>query len=854
MTRKYCFLPVFGRFLLFFLSLLVFQACLGIKHLEEKEMLLYQQSIEGNKAINDDELDDFYRQEANVRPPLIPWAPYVSIYYLGARFHKPDKIRRKREKAIRKFDERIAEAEAEGLERRRDRLQAKKESKVERFNRNLEEGNMLMRIGEPVTVYDSLLSAQSADQMRQFLHNKGFFNAQTRYTADTSNRRVSVTYHIEENRPYLLDTAWLKVTDQQLRELIMDNLDQSYLQKGKRYDQANLSMERNRINELLRNRGYFEFSQQYVEFNVDSTFGDHLVSIETEILRPADRGYHRQFTVDSVVFVTDATARGDLEGRQGEEYNRIQYRFFEDRYSKKILNNRVFIRPDSLYSRQETMETQKQLANLDNFKFININYDTADGKFISYIYTNPLKRFQTSNELGLTYSIGVPGPFFTSTWTMRNVFGGLENLEFNVRAALEGVPSPTDPNTPFTSRQFGGNLSLILPQFMAPLSERRRNYLGHFNPKTRMLVGVNFTDRGEFTRNSFNTSLLYSWQTEKRNRGNFYNNLYTIAPVEINVIQSAFSGDRETNLFYQRLVQWRDQGNPYIYSFTSSFVSSIYGFAILNKNNYGTYLQQSRYIRPYIESGGTTQNLVNFGFLRDAGSAGEQGLATFRFLKFSNDYRQFIPLKGKNAIAWRVNAGVAMPYGTGGIDEEGQPVAPTLPYEKFFFAGGSNSIRAFRPRRLGPGIYTPDPEFQVDGNTYTNLIEQPGEVLLEASVEHRHNIFGFLNGALFLDAGNVWRLREAASQPGSQFEASQFYRQIALGSGYGFRLDFSFLIIRLDLGFKLYNPQAVTPLGEGSFDYSTGWIFSKKYGAGTEELSFWDKDPIILNIGIGYPF
>ncbi|EMR04301.1 translocation and assembly module lipoprotein TamL [Cesiribacter andamanensis] len=854
MTRKYCFLPAFGRLLLIFFSLTLLQACLGIKHLEENEYLLYQQSIEGNNTIADDELDDFYRQEANVRTPLIPWAPYVSIYYLGENFYNPDKLRRKREETIQKFDERIAEAAAEGKERRRDRLQAKKESKLEKINRNLEEGNMLMRIGEPVTVYDSTLASQSADQMQQYLHNKGFFNAATRYTSDTTDRKVNVTYHITENREYLVDTAWLKVTNQQIRQLMLDHIDQSYLLKKKRYDQADLSSERNRINELMRNNGYYEFSPQYIEFNVDSTYGDHLVSIETEILRPADRGYHRQFTVDSVVFVTDATVRGDLEGRQNEVYNGVTYRFFEDRYSKKILNNRVFIRPDSLYSRQETMETQKQLANLDNFKFININYDTADGKFISYIYTNPLKRFQTSNELGLTYSIGVPGPFFTSTWTMRNVFGGLENLEFNVRAALEGVPSPTDPNTPFTSRQFGGNLSLIFPQFLAPLSERRRNYLGHFNPKTRMLLGVNFTDRGEFTRNSFNTSLLYSWQTEKRNRGNFYNNLYTIAPIDINLIQSEFSGDRETNRFYQRLLEWRDQGNPYIYSFTSSFVSSIYGFAVLNKNNYGTYLERSRYIRPYIESGGTTQNLFDFGFIRDGGLLGGDSLATFRFLKFSNDYRQFIPLKGKNAIAWRINAGVAIPYGSGGQDEAGNPIQATLPYEKFFFAGGSNSIRAFRPRRLGPGVYTPDPEYQVDGNSYTNLIEQPGEVILEASIEHRHNIFGFLNGALFLDAGNVWRLREAAAQPGSRFEASQFYRQIALGSGYGVRLDFSFLIIRFDLGFKLYNPQAVTPLGGGEFDYSTGWIFNKQYGAGAEELSFWDKDPIILNIGIGYPF
>ena len=211
-----------------------------------------------------------------------------------------------------------------------------------------------------------------------------------------------------------------------------------------------------------------------------------------------------------------------------------------------------------------------------------------------------------------------------------------------------------------------------------------------------------------------------------------------------------------------------------------------------------------------------------------------------------------------------VNIRVALPYGSGGVDAEGNKVSPTLPYEKFFFVGGSNSIRAFRPRRLGPGIYTPVPSQQVPG-TFTNLIEQPGEVMLESSIEYRHNIFGFLNGAVFLDAGNVWRLRETEALPGSKFAFDSFYRQIALGTGYGFRLDFSFLIVRLDLGFKLYNPQSVKLMDNGSYDYSAGWIWDDNYGSiGQPQLNadgeqigeygFWDQDPIILNIGIGYPF
>jgi outer membrane protein insertion porin family len=855
MTRKYCFFRAFVRISVFFFALLLLQGCLGIKHLEENQYLLYNQQIKGTEQISAEELNDFFRQEANVRTPLIPWAPYVSIYYLGESFYNPDKIRRKREETEEKFNQQIAEAQEQGRDTRTQRLQTKKEAKLEKINRVLDEGNFLMRIGEPVAVYDSALAGESAFQMNQYLHNNGFFNAETSYDADTSGRKVTVTYLINEKAAYTLDTIWLQVSDRRIRELLESTSDQTYLTEGERYKQSNLAAERTRISDLLRDNGYYEFSQQYVEFNVDSTYDDHAVSVVTEILRPAERGYHKQFTVDSVVFVTDATMRGDLAGRETREVNGITYRFFEEKYSKKVLDNRVFIRPDSLYSKSRTLETQKQLANLDNFKFININYDTTGGKFVSYIYTNPLKRYQMSQELGLTYSVGVPGPFYTTTWTMRNVFGGLENLEFNARASVEGIPSPVDPTASFRSTQFGGNLSLIFPQFLVPISSKLRNRFGRYNPKTRLLVGANFTDRQVFRRNTFNTSLNYTWQTEKQRRDNNYNRLYTFVPVDINIIRSSFNPPNpEENEFYQQLLDWRDQGNPYIYSFNNSFVSSMYAFVVFNKNNYGTYIQESRYIRPYIESGGTTQNLINFGFLKEAHAEEQSGLATYRFLKFSNDYRKFNPLSSNTSIAWRINAGVAIPYGSNNTDADGSIIQATLPYEKFFFSGGSNSVRAFRPRRLGPGVYTPDSSQQVSGNTYTNLIEQPGEVLLEASIEYRHNIFGFLNGAIFLDAGNVWRLKETAALPGSQFKIDEFYRQIALGTGYGFRLDFSFLIIRLDLGLKLYNPQSVKMLDNGTYDYGAGWIFDSNYGSKPFGGSFWDQDPIILNIGIGYPF
>lgn len=824
-------------------------ACLGTKHLQENELLLVENNIQGNHAITSDQLDDFFRQTPNLQFPLIPWTPYVSIYYLGENFYNPDKIRRKRDEQAAKMEERIAKAEANERTSRAERLRAKRRSQIESRNRQLEEGNMLMRIGEPVVVFDSSLAERSAQQMEQFLHAKGFYHGEANYEYKVNDRKVSVTYLIEENEPFIIDTAYLTVGNETIRRIILEHNDETYIDTLQRYDQDNLSKERTRIDNLLKNYGYYEFSPQYIEFNVDTTLGNRRVAIETVIYRPASRGYHRQFRVDSVIFTTDATVRGDLTGRISREHNQITYRFFEDQYSKSVLDSRVFIRPDSLYSRKNTLETQKQLANLDIFKFININYDTTGGNFDAYIYTSPLKKFQTNNEIGFTYSQGIPGPFFNSTWTNRNTFGGLELLQLNLRYGIEGVPSTVNPQRAFGSTQAGANLSLTFPQFIAPLGPKTRNRLGQLNPRTRLLIGGAFTERPEFRRTSFNTSFTYTWQTERRRRDNVFNTLYNLTPIDVGYIDSYLRPTEEGILFRELLLEWARLGNPYIRTFENSFVSSIYGFAVFTKNNYGTYQERSWYLRPFVESGGTTQNIINIPFASETSETdASTNLRAFRFLKFSNDYRQYYPLGRASALAFRINAGVGLPYGN----------TETLPYEKYFFAGGSNSIRAFRPRRLGPGVYTPPAPPDGEGNPREwendieyNLIEQPGEVLFEGSIEYRHNIFGFLNGATFLDFGNVWRLRPSNAFPGGEFRLDEFYKQIALGTGYGLRLDFTFLIVRFDFGLKVYNPQAVptTRLDNGSYayDYSQGWMLNRF-------REHWDSEMIIFNLGIGYPF
>jgi outer membrane protein assembly factor BamA len=244
-------------------------------------------------------------------------------------------------------------------------------------------------------------------------------------------------------------------------------------------------------------------------------------------------------------------------------------------------------------------------------------------------------------------------------------------------------------------------------------------------------------------------------------------------------------------------------------------------FSIINNyNDYGNKNQKSAYLRYSVETGGNLLRWFGEQYL-------DEGIEHFQFAKVRGDYRSTIPINSKESIAYRFHVGYALPYGRN----------KTLPYEKFFFAGGSNSLRAWEPRRLGPGSYMPTDSL---GN-YSNNFEQQGEVIFESSIEYRHKIFGFVYGAIFVDAGNIWTIRDDKSRPGAQFEFDRFYKEIAVGTGYGLRFDFNFLLMRFDVGMKLYDPAG--PTGARFFT-----------DPGFKDPVFDNYKRFVYNIGIGYPF
>lgn len=793
-------------FLIFFAILL--SGCLGTRYLQPNETLLYKQKINVDKPIDNDNLEELYAQSPNRQFPIIPYSPYVWFYQGGIKKYNLEALTLEKEEILANYDSLITSS---AKQKKKDKLLQKRNRKTQKIDKTIKEGNVLMRWGEPLAVYDSLQTNTTIRKFELYLQSKGYFDVKINHKTKRSRRLMRSFYKIEIGAPYLIDTLLEKISDSTVAQVLTNR--KSSIDKFENYSQSILTDERQGINDFLKNNGYYDFSREYVSFDVDTAYKNHGVAIRTVIKNPASSDQHKQFSIDSINLVVNQTSTNTNDSIAFREmYQGIFHMAHSPYYKPKVLNRRVFLNRGDLYSKQNTFDTQRQLANLDIFKFININYDSSGGKFIANIFTQPLPRYQWTNEFGVNVNQGFPGPFYNTTFKKRNIFRGLENFELSGRVGIEGVAAATEIDE-FKSIEAGVNAALIFPKFILPIRSVKREQLGQLNPKTKLSIGYTLTDRPEYTRKNANFTTTYSW-------GKALNTSYNFSLTDVSIIDSDLSKG-----FSDRLDSLEVIGSKIINAFEPSFVSSMSFFVIKNFNNYGLAKQNSSYIQISTESGGTTQNFISTSALEN------QGLETYKYLKFNIDYRNVSQLSKNAGVAFRINAGIAVPYGDNEI----------LPYEKYFFAGGSNGIRGWRPRRLGPGSYTP-----LNDNTgeISYQFEQSGEVLIQASIEFRRNLIGFVDWAYFLDAGNVWTINEDSSRPGSQFQGDSFLKEIAVASGLGIRFDFVFLIMRFDAGLKVYDPAR----SEGK-----RFIFSE----GFNDAPFDNRqnaEPIIFNIGIGYPF
>lgn len=785
-------------------------------------------------SLNKDVFSAYLMQEPNRK--IFGFMPYVEIYYFGKQFFRPEKVDRQIAHTQRRYQRRI-ERHSQN-DRIVNRLIEKRERRLSVLQTKRQEGNFWMRVvGEQPAIFDRNKANESIINIREYLYTKGFFDANVRLRIDTisqKGRLLRASYIIKEGSPYRIYDYKLITAQADIDSLLTPQLSR-WLPSGSVYDREQLESIRLNIEKSLRDSGYYRFSREYVVVEVDTNQQKKTAELHFLINEP-DRIDTSQFNPKTIG--KEATSMAYLDNIYGKHiryqlampyflvleegkkadtslayksptYDKDTIRIYtaQQRYKPLLLSENIHLRRQQWFSESGLRQTQQSLISLDMFKFINISLeDKRNGYLIPVIVVNPIERLSFTAEGGLSVVQGLPGPFISMSLKNRNPFGGLEIFENSFRFAIDGQTSLSDDRQVFSSTEINFSSSLVIPHFLLP---RRWQYrFVKRQPKTTFGINFNFINRPEYTRRNINTFLRYSWQTIPHYR-------YEVTPIDVNIVNT----DRTPALddFLERL------SSPLIQqSFQNAFIISSQGSWTYNDINQQNKI--SRYVRFYGESGGTVLNLFDRAFFGDENTF--FGLNYFKYLKFYTDLRYHYPLGQHNTLAMRFLGGAVWPYGT----------SNTVPYEKFFFAGGSNSLRAWPPRRLGPGSYD-----HIDENGMVSYrFEQPGNIALEGSVEYRFKLWWIINAALFVDMGNVWTLTEDPDRPGAKI-STNFWREIAFGTGFGLRFDFTFLLLRLDLGIKAIDP--AMPQGQR-------WVLHNL----SLRQPFSGNNPMMLNIGIGYPF
>ncbi len=792
---------------------------------EGEKLLVKDPKIIGLSSNQEKEIENFVTQKANKRlTGLLPVAYLAYIYELGALKYDTALYSEEIRSLDAKYDLEMGKI---NTTRKIKRIQKKKNRKKDKINTQLTQGNYFMRLGEPLAIYDKEKHTESIDKIALYLSSKGYFNTSINLTEKIKNKKIKLNYEIKLLNQYLIDSIRYDIDDKSIKELLEEDQAIAFLMKGTPYDQQNINKERARIYNVLSDNGYYKFDKKYITFDLDTALiKKNSLWVAVKVSSPPQQDYHNKYTVRAINFYSSKNTGSKKRNKLTEE-QQVVFDQNSDGFNKKILSRNISIKQDHVYNKSEMLTTQQRLNLLDTYKFININYDTIDqNNLIAQIFSSPMDNYQTSNEIGFLqddFSQVLPGPFVNLGLKKRNAFGNFEMAELNLNFSLLGISNIDSREQPYSLFEYGGRLAFTFHHFLFPLSENFIEKTNELNPRTRISFYYSYEDRTkEYERNQIFTDFSYLWAKNKEKQ-------FIFTPFGIN-----YTEIRQIDPSFQNFLNAQDTlGNRSLSAAFKPSLTTLISFeAIFNQNNYGNLSTHSSFLRLLTESGGLYVNAFE-NLLPDS------NFTLFQWLKFNVDFRSHMISK-KGQIAFKINLGAAFAYGD----------AQALPYERRFYAGGSNSIRAWPVRRLGPGAYAEaismenrSIDDQVAQISYQR--EQGGDLIIETSIEYRNKLTNNLNYAFFADMGNIWLLNSSQSTQDyegddGKFRLDSFYKELAVGIGLGLRYDFSFMILRLDGAIQVVDPGQ--PIGQR---YILNQLLS-------QNGFFRNKSNI--NIGIGLPF
>jgi hypothetical protein len=618
----------------------------------------------------------------------------------------------------------------------------------------------LRKIGEEPVVYDTLQAQLSCNDLKLALQNMGYMNAEVDLTTRAKGKRLTAIYTLHPGTPFFINSVRYDIQDSVIaRMLDLGNPDRQELKAGDPFTVTRLEEERKRITRILMDSGYYRFHKDFIQYGADSTAGQNQINLMLHLLpyRPnsgAPETLHPRYSIRYVTFSSNDCAKIHLRPR--------------------VLRRSTLIKEGDLFSATQLQRTYANFARMQAVRYTNIRFTEAPDTTLLdcdiNISTN--KPSSISFQPEGTNTAGDLGAAASVTYENRNLFRGSELLSIQLRAAYEAITGLEGyQNKDY--QEYGVETKLTFPRFVAPLLSRsfRRRSIA----TSELSLNWNLQNRPEFHRRVFSTAWRYHWN-EPRHHISYRYDFFDINYVYMPWISSRFKADYLDNVTSRNAILR--------YNYEDLFILKMgFGLAFNDGENA---------LKVNVESAGNMLHAVSKMFRLPQNADGKYTLVNIayaQYVKFDVDFTRLFQFDERNSLAFHVGLGVAYPYGNSTI----------LPFEKRYFSGGANSVRGWRVRELGPGTFK-----GTDGRI--DFINQTGDMKLDMNLEYRTFLGWKLHGAVFVDAGNIWTLRNYAEQPGGQFRFNSFYRQIALAYGLGLRLNFDYFILRFDLGMKAVNP------------------------------------------------
>lgn len=665
------------------------------------------------------------------------------------------------------------------------------------------------KFGEEPVYLSKSDSLKTMELINNRLENRGFFYSDIRSETRAGRYSSSIEYKVELPQPYILDSLIVEADSASIEKQIVRSMRGTSLKQGKRFDLEELKAERERIDERLKNQGYYYFNPDYLLFKIDTNKGNHTYNLYLSLKAGIPKQEIIPYRINSVTVFPDYSVKDTAVFNEDTIYDGIRFRQKEMYFLPKRLKNYILFVPGNTYSRRRENLTSSRLGSIGNYRYVNIRFTRVDstidssgyGRLNSLIYLSPLNKRTLRAELqALSKSNNFAGPSLLLSYRNRNLFRGGESLnltgKFSYEAQIAG-----GRQTGLSSYEAGIQGELVMPRLIGFTRQSQR--FSYAVPRTMIRSGFSILNRVGFYRlNSTQFSLGMATNTSR------------MISHEVHFPAITYAGlSRTTPAFDTILIN-----NPFLRrSFEQQFIVGLtYDF------QYNQLVQKRKKTRFLLI--GRLDNAGNLVRLLSNNSNQRLfGEPYARYVRVDGDIRMYLRTGKESQAVLRIFAGAGRPFGN----------SLSLPFIKQYFSGGPNSIRAFRIRSLGPGTYRP-PELDV-----ASYFDQAGDIKFEANAEYRFPLVSVLKGALFADAGNVWLFNENPALPGGKF-SKNWVNELAVGTGLGFRVDVEFIVVRLDIA---------TPLRKPYLDPDKRWVDDFRFG-----YKSWRKENLIWNIAIGYPF